>query len=72
MSDLSPRPKSKTPSRRAREDRAFKLAVAGGASATVAVVGFVLAAVGIIGGGIPLLAAVVAAVCFVLFRRTVS
>ena len=31
-----------------------------------------LAAIGVIGFGIPLIAAIVAAVCFVLFRRTVG
>lgn len=38
----------------------------------VAVVGFVLAAVGVLGFGIPFIAAIVAIVCGVLFRRTVS
>jgi hypothetical protein len=38
----------------------------------VAVVGFVLAAVGVLGFGIPFLAVIVAVVCGLLFRRTVS
>jgi hypothetical protein len=38
----------------------------------VAVVGFVLAIAGVIGIGIPLIAAIVAAVAVVLFRSTVS
>jgi len=71
MTDLSPRP-SRTPSRRSREDRAYKLVLAGGTAAVVAVVTFVLAIVGIMGFGIPLLAVLVAAVCGWLFRRTVS
>ena len=71
MTDLSPRP-SRTPSRRSREDRAYKLVLAGGTAAVVAVVTFVLAIVGILGFGIPLLAVLVAAVCGWLFRRTVS
>ena len=60
------------PSRRAREQRAFQLVRIGGASAAVAAVGLVLAVFGVISLGIPLVAAIVAAVCAVLFRRTVS
>jgi len=60
------------PSRRARERRAYQLALAGGVAGAAAVVGVVLAVVGVIGFGLPLLAAVVAAVCALLFRRTVS
>jgi putative flippase GtrA len=71
MTDLSPRP-NRTPSRRSREDRAFKLALAGGTAAVIAVVTFVLAIVGILGLGVPVLAAIVAALCGWLFRRTVS
>jgi hypothetical protein len=71
VTDLSPRPQ-RTPSRRSREDRAYKLVVAGGVAGVVAVVGLVLAIVGIIGFGIPVVAAIVAAVCAWLFRRTVS
>jgi hypothetical protein len=71
MTDLSPRP-NRTPSRRSREDRAFKLVVAGGAAAVVAVVTFVLAIVGVMSFGIPVLAALVAVLCGWLFRRTVA
>jgi hypothetical protein len=60
------------PSRRTREQRAYRLVVAGGATGAIAVVGFVLAVVGVINFGIPLLAAVVAVICLLLFRRTVS
>jgi hypothetical protein len=70
MTDLSPRP-NRTP-RRAREDRAYKLVVAGGAAAVIAVVTFVLAIVGVMGFGVPVLAAIVAALCTWLFRRTVT
>jgi hypothetical protein len=38
----------------------------------VAVVGIVLAAVGVFGWAIPLLAALIAGVSWVMFRRTVS
>jgi hypothetical protein len=70
MTDLSPRP-DRTP-RRAREDRAYKLVLAGGAAAVVAVVTFVLAIVGVMGFGVPVLAAIVAVLCGWLFRRTVT
>jgi hypothetical protein len=71
MSDISPRP-NRTPSRRTREDRAYKLVLAGGAAGVVAVVTFVLAIVNVMGFGIPVLAALVAVLCGWLFRRTVS
>jgi len=58
--------------RRAREQRAFRLALASGALGVGAVVGLVLAIVGVIGAGLPLLAAVLAVVSGVLFRRTVG
>jgi uncharacterized membrane protein YgaE (UPF0421/DUF939 family) len=60
------------PSRRSRERRAYQLAVAGGAAGLVAVVGFVLAIVDVMGFGIPFIAAIVAVVCLLLFRRTVG
>ena len=71
MTDLSPRP-NRTPSRRSREDRAYKLVLAGGTAGVVAVVTFVLAIVGILGFGVPVLAALVAVLCGWLFRRAVS
>jgi hypothetical protein len=70
MSDLSRRP-SHTP-RRTREQRAYRLVVAGGVAGAVAVVGFLLAIVGVIGIGLPLIATVVAAVAALLFRSAVS
>ncbi len=69
MSQLEPSG-SRLP-RRTREQRAFRLVVAGGTFAVAAVVGFVLAIAGAIGAGIPFLAAVGAVVCWLLFRRTV-
>ena len=60
------------PSRRSRERRAYQLAVVGGTAGVIAVVGLVLAAVGVMGFGIPFIAAIVAIVCGLLFRRTVS
>ena len=70
MSDLQRSP-SHLP-RRKRQQRAYRLVLAGGTLGVIAVVGIVLAIAGVIGGGIPLLAAILAVVCLVLFRRTVS
>ena len=70
MSELTPRP-DRTP-RRQRERRAYQLIVAGGTATLVAVVGLVLSLVGVIGSGLWIAAAVVAVVCALLFRRTVS
>jgi hypothetical protein len=58
--------------RKTREERAYRLTLVGGAAGLVAVVGFVLAIVGVISLGPPFIAAIVAAVCYLLFRRTVS
>jgi hypothetical protein len=71
MSALSPRA-SRPLSRRQREERAYRLVVVGGAAAVVAVIGVVLAALGVVGAGVPLLAIVLAALCGLLFRRTAS
>ena len=70
MADMTRRP-DRTP-RRTREQRAYRLVVAGGTASAVAVVTFVLAIFGIGSFGIPVIAAIVAAVCFFLFRRMVS
>jgi putative flippase GtrA len=70
MSDLE-RSGSRLP-RRTREQRAYRLIVAGGVAAAVAVVGFVLAIAGVLGWGIPFIAAVIAVVCGLLFRRAVG
>ena len=70
MSDLTPRG-DYTP-RRVREQRAYRLAMAGGAASLVAVAGVVLAILDIVSGALPVAAIVVALVCFVLFRRLVS
>jgi fatty acid desaturase len=70
MSSLEPR-RSRTP-RRQREQRAFLYVVTGGTAAVVAAVTLLLAFVGIGSFGFPFLAIVVAAVCYLLFRRAVS
>jgi ABC-type bacteriocin/lantibiotic exporter with double-glycine peptidase domain len=71
MSELSRR-SSGPPSRRSREQRAYRLVVAGGTAAAIAVVTFILAIAGIMGFGIPVLVAIVAGVCWLLFRRSVG
>ena len=58
--------------RRQREQRAYQLTLATGALTLVGVVGLVLALVGVVGAGLPVLALVLAAVCFFLLRRTVG
>jgi fatty acid desaturase len=71
MSDLAPR-SGGPPSRRSREQRAYRLVMTGGAAAAVAVVGTVLAIVGVVGWWLPVLAVIVAAICGLILRRTVS
>ena len=71
MSDLERRSGSR-PSRRRREQRAFTLVMAGGVLGLIAVITGLLALFTSFGWGIPILAAVLAVLCVVLFRRTVS
>lgn len=67
MSDLE----SRTP-RRVREQRAYRYGLAGAGFGAVAVITLVLAIVGIGSLGFPVLAAIVAVVCLLMFRRTVG
>jgi ABC-type bacteriocin/lantibiotic exporter with double-glycine peptidase domain len=71
MSDLT-RSSGGPPSRRGREQRAFRLVVTGGIAGFVAALGTILAIVGVIGWALPVLAVIVAVICVLLFRRTVS
>ena len=71
MSQLEPR-SGKRVSRKDRETKAFRLVAAGGVAGAVAAIGFVLAAIGVVGFGIPLLAGIIAVICLVLFRREVG
>jgi hypothetical protein len=71
MSSLEPRGGSR-PSRRAREQRAYRLVLVGGAAGLVAVAGAILAIVGVIGWTIPVLAVILAVICTILFRRAVQ
>lgn len=70
MADLERRG-SYTP-RSVREQRAYRLAVAGGIAGLAGGVGLVLAIFGVIGAGLPILALIVAAICGFLFKRAVS
>ena len=70
MSDLEPS-QSRLP-RRAREERAFRLVVASGVFGTIAVVGLILAIAGVTSAIFPILAAIVAVVCGLMFKRTVG
>lgn len=68
MSDLARRPKSRPP-RRVRQQRAYGLVLATGGLGVIAVVGILLAVIGVIGFGTPLLAAVAAVACGLVLRR---
>lgn len=70
MADIEKRG-SYTP-RRVRERRAYQLVVTGGVASAVFVVSLVLSIVGVISGTLPVISLIVAVICLVLFRRTVS
>ena len=70
MSNLTRRP-NRVP-RQAREQRAYQLVLAGGTAGAVAVVTALLAIVGVLGWGLPVIAAIIAIACALLFRRTVG
>ncbi len=55
-----------------REKRAYRLILIGGVAGILGCVGMVLSFLGIVGAGLPILAIVIAVVCALLFRRTVS
>ena len=70
MADIQKRG-SYTP-RRTREQRAYRLVVAGSVAGGVGVVTLVLAVANVMGAGIPVIAFIVAAICLLLFRQTVG
>jgi hypothetical protein len=70
MSDLERRSGSRPPRRR-REQRAYNLVLAGGVFGLVFVVTALLALFTSFGWGLPILAAILAVICAVMFRRTV-
>jgi hypothetical protein len=71
MSDIDRRRGSR-PSRKQREQRAYTLVLAGGTLGLIGVVGIILAIFTSIGAGWPIIALILAAICFWMFRRTVS
>jgi hypothetical protein len=60
------------PSRRARERRAYQLVLVGSTAGVIAIAGLLLAVFGVMGFAIPVVAAIVAILCLVLFRRTIG
>ncbi len=58
--------------RRVREQRAYRLVVAGGVAGVVGVVGVILAVAGVVSAALPVVALIVAALCAWAFSRTVS
>ena len=71
MADLERRPGGPL-TRRQREARAYRYLMAGGAAGIVTVVTGLLAILGVLGWGLPIVAAIVAVVCALLFRRVVG
>jgi hypothetical protein len=71
MSEIERRRGSR-PSRKKREQRAYRLVIAGGTLGLLGVAGLILAIFTSFGAGWPILALILAAVCVYLFRRTVS
>ncbi len=71
MSDLARRPPSRVP-RRVRQQRAYTLVLVTGGLSVVAVVGILLAVIGVIGLGTPVLALVAAVACGLVLRRMLA
>jgi putative flippase GtrA len=55
--------------RRAREQRAYRLALVGGTAGVVGVVSLILAVVGVVTWTLPIIALIVAAICMYGFQR---
>jgi CHASE2 domain-containing sensor protein len=58
--------------RRQRERRAYQLAVGGATAGVIGVVSLVLAVAGVLGFGLPVIALILAALCYVGFQRSTS
>ena len=69
MSDIERRG-SRTP-RKQREQRAYRLVLATGAFGLIGVAGLLLAILTSFGVGWPIVSLIIAAICFMLLRRTV-
>jgi hypothetical protein len=70
MSDLERRRPGARPSRRQREQRAYRLVLATGAFATLFAAALVLSIIGVVGGGWAVILAVLAVVCGLVLRQT--
>ena len=71
MSDIQRRSQNR-PSRRQREQRAYQLVLASGVLGVIAVVGIVLAIATSFSWSVGIIAAILAVVCWLMFRRTVG
>ena len=71
MADLQRRSPGRM-TRRQRENRAYQLTLATGGLAVVSVVGIVLAIAGVLGWGLPVVAAILAVLCGLWLRRTLG
>lgn len=71
MSDIQRRGSSRL-TRKQREQRAYRLVLAGSALGLVGFVGILLAIFTGFGAGWPIIALILAAICFVILRRTVG
>jgi fatty acid desaturase len=71
MSDIERRRGSRM-TRKQREERAYRLVLATGAFGLIGAAGIVLAILNVIGGFWPVMALVVAVICFMLLRRTLG
>ena len=58
--------------RRVRQQRAYRAVVVGGSAGAVAIVGIILDIAGVIGATLPILAIIVALICFGVFRSATS
>ena len=70
MSDLE-RSRGSRPTRKQREERAYRLVLATGTFGLIGALGIVLAILGFGVGWVGVLSLIVAAICFMLLRRTV-
>ncbi|HEY5198689.1 MAG TPA: hypothetical protein VIJ51_16835 [Solirubrobacteraceae bacterium] len=71
ISNLAKRPGDR-PTRRQREQRAYGLVLATSGLSVVAVVGLLLAVVGVVSFGGPVLIAIAAVVCGLVLRRSLA
>jgi hypothetical protein len=69
MSDIERRRGSRL-TRKQREERAYKLVLATGVFGLIGVAGILLAILTSFGAGWPILSLIIAAICFMMLRRT--